>query len=133
MSLDTYEEFTGGPNFPSRDRVHITINKNGVIYMNASCYRMLGKPEAVKFFFDKTRDRIAIKPAHARLAGVFPVKQMANHSFLLNAASFCQHYGIRLSTTEKFVLPDLDDQGILHLDLRNTVTVTTKRKTPRRK
>ena len=118
MTLDReYEKFNGGPNRPNQDRIHITMNAKGVLYINANAHRLLGRPEAVQLFFNRKKDKIAVKPAHALLADAFP-----------HTSPFCLHYGIRLSATERFVLPDIDDEGILHLDLRTTVTV----KRPRR-
>ena len=123
MTLDReYEKFAGGPNQPNRDRIHITINKTGLIYINGNGHRMMGRPEAVQLFFNKAKDKIAIKPAHARLADVFPLKEK-NGYYLIHSSPFCRHYGIRLNTTEKFVHPDIDDEGILHLDLSDTITV----------
>ena len=126
MTLDReWEKFSGGPNKPNRDRIHITINKTGLIYINGNGHRMLGRPEAVQLFFNRPKDKIALKPAHARLSDAFPVKEKSGY-YLVHASPFCRHYGIKFGTTEKFVLPDIDDDGILHLDLTRTVTVSGK-------
>lgn len=123
MPLDReYEKFAGGPNQPNRDRIHITINKGGLIYINGNGHRMLGKPEAVQLYFNRVTDKIALKPAHARLTDAFPLKEKSGY-YLIHASPFCRNFGIRFNATEKFVHPDLDDEGILHLDLRNTITV----------
>ena len=123
MTLDReWEKFTGGPNLPNRDRIHITINKTGLIYINGNGHRMLGRPEAVQLFFNRSEDKIAVKPAHSRLPDAFPLKEKSGY-YLVHSAPFCRHFGIKLTTTEKFVRPDIDDEGILHLDLSTTVTV----------
>ncbi len=128
MSLEReYEEFKGGPNLPNKDRIHITMNQRGLVYMNGNCHRLLGRPEAVKLFFNRAKDRIAIKPVNARLGEAFPLRQKGEYC-LLQASTFCRHFGIRLSATEKFVNPEIDNEGILHLDLSTTVNVSGVRR-----
>ena len=118
-----YEKFTGGPNVPNNERIHVTINKMGVIYLNRNCHRMLGQPAAVHLFFNRIKDRIAIKKVQPLLADAFPLKEKPGY-YLIHASPFCRNYGIRLDTTEKFVRPDIDSDGILYLDLTNTLSVT---------
>jgi hypothetical protein len=132
MPLDSdWEKFNGGPNMPSQNRIHITINKGGIIYLNGNAHRMFGRPDAVQLFFNRKKDRIALKPAHARLKDAFPVKEKQYH-YLIHASPFCLNYGIKLDGVEKFVDPDIDNEGILHLDLSTTVKVSG-RKQKRRK
>lgn len=66
---------------------------------------------------------IGIRPAHDRLAEAFPVRE-TGESFVFYIGNFLRHFGIKLSTTEKFVAPDITNDGILVLDLTNTVTVS---------
>lgn len=124
MVLDRgWEKFTGGAILPNRDRIHITINKRGLIYFNANCHRMLGRPEAVHLFFNRSKDTIALRPASERLNDVFPVRERSG-AYFVHASPFCKHFGIKLTTTERFVGPDVDKEGHLHLDLSSTVTVS---------
>ena len=50
---------------------------------------------------------------------------------MIHASPFCRHFGIKLSTTERFVEAEIDNDGILHLDLRKTVTVSGPPRGPR--
>ena len=94
-----YEKFTGGPNVPNNERIHVTINKMGVIYLNRNCHQMLGQPAAVHLFFNRIKDRIAIKKVQPLLADAFPLKEKPGY-YLIHASPFCRNYGIRLDTTE---------------------------------
>ncbi len=38
-----YEKFQGGPTLPPETRVHVSIDRRGVITLNATCYKLLGK------------------------------------------------------------------------------------------
>lgn len=39
-----YEKYLGGPTLPPETRLHVSIDKRGVITMNAACYKLIGKP-----------------------------------------------------------------------------------------
>jgi hypothetical protein len=134
MPLDRdWEKFNGGPNLAIQNRIHITMNKAGLIYMNGNARRMMGAPEAVQLFFNRKKDSIALKPAHARLKDVFPLrKQKTSSSFRIHANSFCANFGIKLDGVERFVDPDIDNEGILHLDLSTTVKVSGTRRNRRK-
>ena len=124
MNLDReWEKFTGGPFVAFQDRIHVTLDGKGKLLLNRNVHRLLGKPEAVMLYFNRKKDTIGISPAHARLAEAFPVRP-SGESFVIYVGTFCRHFGIRLTTTEKFVRPDFDNDGILILELANTVTVS---------
>ena len=134
MTLDReWEKFRGGPRQAAQDRIHITLNRKGEIYFNANAYRVMGRPEAVHLYFNRQKDAIAVsRAASLRLSDAFPVREKYPGSYLVCASPFCQHFGIKLDSTQKFVGADLDNEGNMLLDLSNTVTVThpqTKRKT----
>lgn len=128
MPLDKeWEKFNGGQNMPKQDHIHITMNKGGIIYLNANAYRMMGRPEAVQMYFNRKVNKIALMPAHARLKDVFQVKEKRNF-YLIHTSPFCINFGIRLDGSEKFINPEVDDDGILHLDLSTTVNVSGNRR-----
>lgn len=134
MVLDReWEKFKGGPTQALEERVHVTINGKGHLYFNSNAYRLIGRPEAVHLYFNRQRDTIAVSPAaSARLNDAFPVKEKTNGCRLVLASPFCQHFGIQLDSTQKFVAAELDKNGNMLLDLSNTVTVAHLRQRKRR-
>jgi hypothetical protein len=118
-----WEKYRGGPTPSSRDVMHVTLNRKGLIYLNANAYRLLGRPTGVYLYYNRNKDQIALEPASPRLPETFPVKEL-NKGFLIHASPFCRHFGVRLDTTEKFIRPDIDEKGVLRLDLSSTVTVS---------
>jgi len=123
-----FERFEGGPTQSVHERMHITINKENVIGLNANCYRMLGKPSAVYLYYSRKNDIIAIEPLdNARLPRAFPVKPKTSVSWRINASPFCKHFDIRIDATHRFIAPDLRD-GKLMLKLSETVTVRQVRR-----
>lgn len=131
MNIDTdWEKFNGGPFVTYAERMYVALNSKGRLLLNRKAHASIGKPQRVQLFFNRKKDTIGIRPAHERLADAFPVRDNGG-SFVVYIGNFCRHFGIKLSTTEKFIAPDIGPDGILVLDLSKTVTVsgyTRKRK-----
>lgn len=124
-----FEKFLGGPTPSPRDRMYVTINKENVIGMNQRCYELLGRPPAVYLHFSRARDIISIEPVHNRsFSATFPVKQKTSVGWRVNASPFCKHFNIRVDATERFVSPEINNQGHLYLKLNETVTVRQMRR-----
>jgi len=128
MALERdFEKFNGGPVLSTRERMHVTLSELGVIYMNRNAYRLFGNPAAVSFYYSRERDTIAIEPANPRFEKNFPVKQCQN-GFRILAGPVVGNFNIRTENTIRFANPDIDKNGILMLNLRDTVNVTPRRK-----
>lgn len=123
-----FEKYQGGPTLPRETRVHVSIDHRGVITMNATCYKLLGKPVSANLYFSRADDTIAIEPMDSlRLPTVFPFRPNATARYL-NSAPFCRHYGIKLDSTLRFISPEIRD-GTLQLKLSDTVII---KREPRR-
>ncbi len=119
-----WERFEGGPVKRNADRLHVTLNKGGVFTYNRKAFEELGKPQAAVFFFEKGSNTIGVCPAHPKLAEAFPfLVRNRGVNWQLNGIPFCRHFGIKPSGTEVFLLPEIDEKGILLLDLRRTQVV----------
>jgi hypothetical protein len=124
MKLDReFERFRGGPTVPFRDRMHVSLQAGRKIYLNQNAHRLLGRPTGVYLYFNRERDEIALEPTSPRLAEAFPVRG-ARNGFVVYIAPFAQHFGISLTGTHRFVAPEIDQHGILHLKLSNIVHVS---------
>ena len=122
-----FEKFLGGPTQPPETRVYVSMDRRGVITLNATCYRLLGKPKSVYLHFSRMDDTIAIEPVDSyHLPAAFPLKPNGS-AWYLNSAPFSRHFGIRLDATQRFVSPDIRD-GVLHLKLSETVTIQRRRR-----
>jgi hypothetical protein len=129
MALDReWEKFKGGPRPLARDHVHVTLNRQSVFFLNDAALRLMGNPEAVHLYFNRNKDKIALTPASPRLSDAFPIRVKSNGCRVVLASTFCQHYGIQMDATHKFVGADLDSEGNLVLDLSNTVIVASPRR-----
>ena len=115
-----WEKFSAGPTRSTRDQMHVTLNKKGTIMLNRKAFQDLGSPKAVVLFFEKTTSVIGVSPAHDKLREAFPVKCRNDQYWVINAISFCRHFGIDVTGTKAFTDPEIDDKGVLELDLRAT-------------
>jgi hypothetical protein len=124
MTLERqFEKFTGGPSGKRMSgRFRITINKRGTIYFSDRAYEAIGRPKAVALYYNREDDVIAIEPAYPRFIQNFPVKQ-AQMGWVVWAASFCRHYRIDIADTDVFNRPEVNNDGILLLNLRDTTRV----------
>ena len=129
MIMDrSYEVFLGGGSKPAREVIHVTVNSQKVIVMNANCYRLMGEPAAVRLAYSREHGRIALAPCDPRLPEAFLVQKKDATTRRVNAAPFCRHFSIYIDSTLRFLDPEIDPDSTLHLDLRKVVNVSLKRK-----
>jgi len=87
--------------------------------MTRSTYAMLGEPKAFVLLFDRTNRRIGLQPAALSTRDAYPVKASGRcGAKKLHAYRLIREYRIDLPATVKFPEADIDDDGILRLDLR---------------
>ncbi len=117
-----WEKYNGGPAASSSQMLRVTLNRKGLIYLNAKAYTAFGRPKAVAVYYNRSVDAIAVEPANPRLAESFQVVRKQN-GWAIHASTFCRHFKIRVETTERFIRPEITEQGVLVLSMRETVTV----------
>lgn len=130
MSINAdWEKFLGQPVAKSRASVHVAISKHGAITLNARAFELIGKPEAVELFFNRREQKIGVKGCSPRFFEAFPIRKhpKKDTTRYIYAASFCNHYGIKITGTHKFTRPDLSPDGKLVLNLNETTLVTRQR------
>ena len=133
MNLDReWEKFRGGPTVAKQNRMHVTLNHKGDIFLNDNAHRTLGSPAAVSLYYNREKGTIAVEPADARVPENFPVKQKQKSGWIIRANPFCRHFGIKPSATEIFNRPEIDNSGVLLLELRNSVTAKGTSRKPRK-
>jgi hypothetical protein len=120
-----WEKFNGRPfGKLARDEVRVTLAPRSVIYLNGRAFEALGRPGSVELMFDGNRRIIGVTPTDRRHSNAFPVVNHTGNYYRISAAAFCQHFRIKPRATMLFQHIDIDNEGVMHLDLMNTVTVT---------
>ena len=116
-----WEEFKLGPTVPADERLHVTLDRKGMILLNGNIHDRLGNPEAVVLLFDKVNSIIGINPASPNVPNAFKLKfRSRGRHRMIFAIPFCRHYGISVDHTTVFVDPQIDEDGVLRLDLKAT-------------
>lgn len=93
----------------------------------------MGSPEAVVLLFDKVNSVIGVNPAPASLPNAFRIKQKGRGRHrIIHASPFCRHYGIKVDKTTAFLNPEIDEEGVVRLDLKET-SLADRRHRPGRK
>lgn len=121
-----WEKFRGGPYKAVDDRLHVSLNQKGMLLINSTTYRLMGRPAAVTLYYNREEDKVAVEPADIRLAEAYPVRDCKTHH-RVHAISFCRHFGIRFAFTHKMLNPEITEERRLILDLRDTTPVFTKK------
>ena len=122
-----WEEFQTGPTPPNEDRLHVTLNPKHVILMNGNMYEKLGSPEAVVLLFDKLNSVIGVNPAPKSRTNAFPVtSKTKGRQKMIRATPFCRHHNIKVDKTTAFINADVDEEGVLRLDLKATTPITRR-------
>ena len=123
--LDQWEHFEAGPNTPAEERVYVSLNGKGQILLSTKAVEALGTPAAVALFFSKPSSKIGIRAARPIDKGAFPLKPRPQaHSKMIHASPFCRNYGIRVSGTVSFTGVEVDNDGMMILDMNKTSRVS---------
>ena len=118
--MTDWQEFNGGEFLERRVRPRVTMNAVGEIYFGKTAYEALGKPVAVKLFFDVGGSRIGVKAVphgEKTFQIVHPIKAKGLYGHA-RAATFCKYYGIRPEARIEFQDVHVDADGIMVLDLK---------------
>jgi hypothetical protein len=119
MNVD-FEIFEAGPVIQTHDRVHVTINKQGHIFLNRRMMEALGEPDAVTLMYDKRRSIIGVMPSPLHKRRSYPLRNKdgkRSSGRMIHAMNFFRKYQIRPTETLAFTSPDINKAGILILNL----------------
>ena len=121
-----WDEYTAGPTKPRDERLHVTLNQKGVIFLNRKMHEVLGRPAAAILLFDRRNGLIGIRPANAKHA--FPLKKKSvGTGRIIHASPFCRHHGIKIDGSVVFNDLELEKDGTLTLALHTATNVGWKR------
>jgi len=55
-----WEDFEQGPVESNTERIHVTINRRGNLFLNRNAVEAMGEPDAVKLMYDRRRSTIGV-------------------------------------------------------------------------
>jgi hypothetical protein len=121
--MNDWQEFNGVAARFRRTRMRVTLTAGKDFYLNRVALEALGKPEAVRYYFDVSRSRIGIKPAPADIEQSVLVRKRDRDYGLVRAAHFCNYYGIKPENSIIFQDAHVDGDGMLVLDLKTARSI----------
>lgn len=122
VDLELYEE---GPVHDSGKHPHVTIRKNGQIFLNRKALEKLGPPDAVALLYDAKRRIIGIQPTPPNRKHAFRLRRSGRSlARQIAAVGFLRHHKILPTEALGFLDPKLNRDGVLLLDLNETYAVT---------
>ena len=127
MNEYNFEEFEEGPMEPSENRVGVSINSRGHFYVNRKAIIAMGEPDAVVLYFDREKKAIGMQRSPIDRKSAFRLIRRAQESGrIIFATNFCRHHKIMPPATLRFTAPQVNKDGILILDLNDTVPARDK-------
>ena len=114
-----WQEVPNGDGHPQYAGIYVTMNSKGHIMMSRATYQMLDEPKAFVIFFDKINNRIGLKPATLATRNAYRVcRSGRSGGKVVHGHRLTRIYRIDLPQTVRFYDADIDEDGILVLDLR---------------
>ena len=125
--IKQWEEFDEGPGDRGTE-LHVSLDRKGTITLGAGTVKKLGSIKQVVLMFDRVNSLIGIRPASSVTKNAYPLieKKGAGHK-AIRGNRFCRNYGIEVPRTIAFKRPEIDEDGVLVLDIKKTRTIGKKR------
>lgn len=100
--------------------IYVTINSKGYIVLGKTTYKKLDAPKAFLLLFDGVNNRIGLKPTGLAIKNAFPVCVSGKHGGkMVRAFRLLVEFGIEIKETLQFHDAQINEDGVLILDLRS--------------
>lgn len=127
--MPNFETFTKRM-VPLSKEPFITIQRKGILSLNASAFALLGSPPAVELLYDPDENIVGLRAIDVAAAHAYPVRPTGanEHTYLVSGSAFTNHYNISTDRTTRRAAKLHDD--VLCIDLNEAGTsVTSNRRT----
>ena len=122
--MPNFEVFTKGM-VPVPKEPMVTLQKHGVLSLNAAAVAALGSPAAVELLYDRAEQIIGLRPAEAGAPNAYPVwSGKGSAPAQVSAAAFTRYYEIRTGLARRRVA--VMNDGVLCIDLKQLGTITSR-------
>lgn len=114
--------------------VYVTMNSKGTIVMNREAYERMGAPAAFNLLYDSANNTIGLKPTAAAMRNAYPALVSGRHGGRkLSAYRLITECGLCIDETLEFRDAEIDQDGILVLNLRTAKVSNRALNHPKRK
>lgn len=99
--------------------IYATMNGQGMIVMNRAAHEKMGGAEAFVLLYDAANQTIGLKPTGLRQRNAYPAARSGRHGGRkVNAYRIVTEYCLHIKDTLEFPDAEVDEDGILVLNLR---------------
>lgn len=115
---------------PLAKRPFVTIQKKGILSLNASAHAQLGDPDAVELLFDREERKIGIRAIDANAEHAYAIRSMgkAGSSWLISAIAFADYYQVPTEIARRYPVDVQDNILIVDLNGPSTEIVSNRNK-----
>ncbi len=103
---------------PSRGAPSATIQRRGILSLNAPAHALINDAEEVELLFDADRQVIALRPSEPTTRSYKFRNTKTSKQVMLSLVSFAGHYGLDFAVSRRYA-PTVED-GMLCIDLRGS-------------
>ena len=109
--------------------IYATLNPKGHLFITKHTFRQLGEPEAVYALWDKLNSTIGLEPTQPEEKDAYPLLTRFGHGGrVIRLYGFMQEFGVTIPETVRFTQAEINDEGILILDLRKVRSAAKPKK-----
>jgi len=104
---------------------YASINPEGDIIISRVTHEALGKPDSYLLLYDRERGHIGLRPARLEKdKNAYPARPRGKHGGRrIRGYRLCREFNIKIDRTIQFHRCQMDNQGVLILDLYDARTV----------
>lgn len=129
-----WTEISRGDKRPQWAGIYVTMNRKGMIVMNRATHERTDAPEAFLLLYDSANNTIGLKPTVRQMKNAYPASKSGRHGGRRVAGyRLLTEYGLVVKQTLEFPDAEIDEDGILVLNLRTAKVSSRSTNHPRRR
>ena len=105
---------------PMRGAASVTVQKRGIVSINAAAHQIINAAQVVELLFDRDRRVMAIRPAEPSTRTYQLREPSKSGQTLLSATAFMDTYGIDTSVSRRY--EPFEEDGMLCIDFNAEFT-----------
>lgn len=107
------------------DQLYATISQRGDFVVNLKTYIRMNEPEAVVLLYDRDTRTIGVRPSRVDVPNAILVHtRHSRYNRVFRSKKFLVKHAIELKSTIQFPTAEIDTDGVLILNLKESVLAT---------
>ena len=106
---------------------YVVLSTKGQITLNKFTHERLGGAEHVQLLYERDTNTIGIDPVGRKTPDSFYLALKPSGGRIIHALRLMRDFGIKIPHGLRFMNPEIDEDGVLILDLNDTRPATKRR------